>query len=67
MIFKLSQAGSAVLLLFALWGAIKGWWVPGRTYEESVKREASWKEMYEREKLARESDRDKERERMAKS
>lgn len=60
-LLKVSQAGSVALLLFALFGAYKGWWVPGRTYDEAVRREASWKEMYEREKAAREEDRDKER------
>jgi hypothetical protein len=60
---KLSQVGSTALLLLALVGAYRGWWVPGRTYDESVKREAAWREMYEREKAARELDRDKERER----
>lgn len=62
-ILKLSQVGALGLCLFALFGAYRGWWVPGRTYEEALKREASWKEMYEREKQAREVDRDKERER----
>ena len=60
-ILKLSQVGATALLLIALFGAYRGWWVPGRTYDESVRREASWKEMYERERTAREVDRDKER------
>jgi hypothetical protein len=66
-LLKLSQVGSTALLLGALYGAYRGWWVPGRAYDESVKREASWKEMYEREKQARELDRDKERERAARA
>lgn len=60
-ILKLSQVGATALLLLALYGAWAGWWVPGRTYKESEKREAAWKEMYEREKAAREEDRLKER------
>ena len=60
-LLKLSQVGSTALLLLALYGAYKGWWVPGRAYDESVKRELSWKEMYERERLAREADRQRER------
>jgi hypothetical protein len=47
---KLSQIGSTGLLLTALFGAYKGWWVPGRTYEDAVKRELSWRELYDREK-----------------
>lgn len=62
-VIKLSQVGSTALLLVALVGAYRGWWVPGRAYEEAVRREAAWKEMYEREKAAREADRDKDRER----
>ena len=53
-ILKLSQVGALGLCLFALFGAYRGWWVPGRTYDEAIKREASWKEMYERERGARE-------------
>jgi hypothetical protein len=64
-LLKLSQIGSTALLAVAIYGVIRGYWVPGRTYEESVKRETAWREMYEREKQAREVDRDKERERAA--
>jgi hypothetical protein len=60
-ILKLSQVGALGLCLFALFGAYKGWWVPGRTYDEAVKREESWKAMYEREKAARELDHEKDR------
>ena len=58
-ILKLSRVGALGLCLFALFGAYKGWWVPGRTYDEAVRREGAWKEMYEREKTAREEDRGK--------
>jgi hypothetical protein len=64
-LLKLSQVGSTALLAVAIFGVIRGVWVPGRTYDEALKREASWREMYEREKAARELDRDKERERSA--
>ena len=60
-ILKLSQAGSVVLLMVSLYGAYAGWWVPGRTYRESILREEAWKEMYKREKEARDLDRDKDR------
>lgn len=66
-IFKLSQAGSAVLLLFALIGAIRGLWVPGWAYRDAEKRADAWRELYEREKTAREADRERERERMPRS
>ena len=56
-VVKLSQVGATALLLLALVGAYRGWWVPGRTYDEATRREAAWKEMYEREKLSRDSDR----------
>lgn len=60
-LLKISQVGATGLLLLALYGAYRGWWVPGRTYDEALRREVSWKEMYEREKAAREEDRIKER------
>ena len=62
---KLSQVGSTVLLLLALLGAYRGWWVPGRTYQESALREDAWKEMYEREKTARDADRERSLEEVA--
>lgn len=32
-ILKLSQVGSTGLLLMALYGAVRGWWVPRWVYE----------------------------------
>jgi len=33
-LLKLSQAGSTVLLMVALLGAYRGWWVPGWLYRQ---------------------------------
>ncbi len=60
-LLKVSQAGSTVLLLVAVYGAAKGWWVPRWLYDEALKREevaakretAVWT-LYEREKTTSE-------------
>lgn len=47
---KVSQAGSTLLLLIVVYGAIKGVWVPRWLYDESIKREAALWVLYERER-----------------
>ena len=56
-ILKLSQVGATALLLLALFGAHQGWWVAGWIYREGREREAAWKTLYEREKIARDEER----------
>jgi hypothetical protein len=49
-LLKVSQAGSTVLLIIAVYGAAKGYWVPRWVLDESAKREAALWVLYEREK-----------------
>lgn len=51
---KISQAGSTVLLLVVVYGAIKGFWVPRWLYDEGIKREAALWVLYERERATSE-------------
>lgn len=53
-LLKISQAGSTVLLLIAVYGAVRGWWVPRWLWDEQVKREAAVWTLYEREKATSE-------------
>lgn len=53
-LFKVSQAGSTVLLVIAVYGAARGHWVPRWVHDESTKREEAWRILYEREKATSE-------------
>lgn len=39
------KAGTIVILLLVLLGAVKGWWITGREHQEALKREEEWKQL----------------------
>lgn len=53
-LLKISQAGSTLLLVIAVYGAARGWWVPRWIFDEAAKREDAWRVLYEREKATSE-------------
>ena len=53
-LFKVSQAGSTVLLVIAVYGAARGLWVPRWVHDEATRREEAWRILYEREKATSE-------------
>lgn len=42
---KVSQAGSTLLLLIALYGGIKGWWIPRWLYDRQCQETAIWRRL----------------------
>jgi hypothetical protein len=38
-----AQAGLIPALLIAIWGAIKEWWVPGKTYRRALAEGEQWR------------------------
>jgi hypothetical protein len=38
-----AQAGLIPALLIAIWGAIKEWWVPGKTYRRALDDADKWR------------------------
>ena len=51
---QVSQASSPFLLALAIWAFAVGRVVPRWVHDESVKREAAWQTLYEREKATAE-------------
>lgn len=48
---KVAGLSGAALLVIALIGAMRGWWVPRWLYDMETKKADYWKELYNRERL----------------
>jgi hypothetical protein len=47
---KAASLSGAALSILALFGALKGWWVPRWLYDRETRRADSWETLYHRER-----------------